>query len=336
MQVSVAFPTALDSHENIALAEELGYERAWLYDTPQNSPDVWMTLALAAERTTRIGLGPGVLVPSLRHPMANAAATAALVALAPDRVQVAFGTGFSGRRAMGYGAIKWSFMAEYIRAYRGLLRGEVVEWEGAKMQMLHPAGHAPPRPIDVPILISALGPKGAEVARELADGLYATLQLPDFAREFSNVSYLAWGTILDEEEDPTSERVRLAGGPGTALAWHGAYEFGGQAAVAELAGGQAWNEVVNRTPEELRHIAVHTGHCVELNEADQAAWDAGGSTLLQPTTLSGTAEQVRSKLDELAAAGVTEIVFQPCGPDVRRELERFLEAASRSTTATRS
>jgi 5,10-methylenetetrahydromethanopterin reductase len=336
MQVSVAFPTALDSHENIALAEELGYERAWLYDTPQNSPDVWMTLALAAERTTRIGLGPGVLVPSLRHPMVNAAATAALVALAPDRVQVAFGTGFSGRRAMGYGAIKWSFMAEYIRAYRGLLRGEVVEWEGAKMQMLHPAGHAPPRPIDVPILISALGPKGAEVARELADGLYATLQLPDFAREFSNVSYLAWGTILDEEEDPTSERVRLAGGPGTALAWHGAYEFGGQAAVAELAGGQAWNEVVNRTPEELRHIAVHTGHCVELNEADQAAWDAGGSTLLQPTTLSGTAEQVRSKLDELAAAGVTEIVFQPCGPDVRRELERFLEAASSTTTATRS
>ena len=66
MDVSVAFPTALDSHENIALAEELGYARAWLYDTPQNSPDVWMCLALAAERTTRIGLGPGVLVPSLR------------------------------------------------------------------------------------------------------------------------------------------------------------------------------------------------------------------------------------------------------------------------------
>jgi 5,10-methylenetetrahydromethanopterin reductase len=318
MDVSVAFPTALDSHENIALAEELGYARAWLYDTPQNSPDVWMALALAAERTSRIGLGPGVLVPSLRHPMVNAAATAMLAALAPGRVQVAFGTGFSGRRA---------------RAYRGLLRGEVVEWEGAQMRMLHPAGHAPPRPIDVPILISALGPKGAEVARELGDGLFATLQLPDFAREFSPVAYLAWGTVLDEGEDPTAERVRLAGGPGTALAWHGAYEFGGEAAVAQLAGGEAWNEVVNRTPEELRHMAVHSGHCVELNEADQAAWDAGGSTLLSSSTLSGTAEQVRGKLDDLAGRGVTEIVFQPCGPDVRRELERFLEVASRSIAA---
>jgi 5,10-methylenetetrahydromethanopterin reductase len=327
MEVSVAFPTALDSHENIALAEELGYSRAWLYDTPQNSTDVWMTLALAAERTTRIGLGPGVLVPSLRHPMVNAAATATLAGLAPGRVSVAFGTGFSGRRAMGYRGIKWAFMTDYIRAYRGLLRGEVVEWEGAKMQMLHPAGHAPPRPIDVPILISALGPKGGGVARELADGLFATLQLPDFAPEWSHVSYLAWGTVLDEGEDPTSERVRVAGGPGTALAWHGAYEFGGQAAVAELVGGEAWNEVVNRTPEDLRHLAVHTGHCVELSEADQVAWNAGGSTLLEPSTLSGTAERVRSKLGELEERGVTEIVYQPCGPDVRRELERFLEAA---------
>src|SRR4051795_4124277 len=333
MQVSVAFPTALDSHENIALAEELGYERAWLYDTPQNSPDVWMCLALAAERTSRIGLGPGVLVPSLRHPMVNAAATAMLVAMAPGRVEVAFGTGFSGRRAMGYRGIPWSFMASYIRAYRALLRGEVVEWEGAQMQMMHPGGHAPARPIEVPVLISALGPKGAEVARELADGLFATLQLPDFAREFSRASYLAWGTVLDEGEDASAERVRLAGGPGTALAWHGAYEFGGQAAVADLAGGNAWNEVVNQTPEDLRHLAVHSGHCVELNEADQAAWDSGGSTLLESATLSGTTEQVRGKLGELADQGVTEIVFQPCGPDVRRELETFLEAADSSPTA---
>src|SRR5579875_2041037 len=60
MEVSCAFPTALDSPDNIALAERLGYDRAWIYDTPQQSPDVWMTLALAAQRTERIGLGPGV------------------------------------------------------------------------------------------------------------------------------------------------------------------------------------------------------------------------------------------------------------------------------------
>ena len=241
MDVSCAFPTALDTPDNIAMAEELGYARAWVYDTPQQSPDVWMTLALAAERTNRIGLGPGVLIPSLRHPMVNAAGTATLAALAPGRVAVAFGTGFTGRRAMGYKAITWSFMERYLRAYRGLLAGEVVEWEDAQMQMLHPDGHAPARPVDVPVLVGALGPKGDAVARELGDGLFVTLQLPDFISEYSWVPYLVWGTVLDEDEPVDSEHARLSAGPGWALAYHGAYEFGGpRPCVSSLAAPSGW------------------------------------------------------------------------------------------------
>ncbi|HET6865543.1 MAG TPA: LLM class flavin-dependent oxidoreductase [Solirubrobacteraceae bacterium] len=331
MKISCASPTTIDSPEHVALAEELGYDRAWLYDTPQQSPDVWMMLALAAERTERIGLGPGVLVPSLRHPMVNAAATAALVALAPDRVAVAFGTGFSGRRAMGYRAIPWAYMDAYIRAYRGLLRGETIEWEGARMRMLHPPGHAAPRPVDVPVLISALGPKGAAVTRDLADGLFATLVLPEFAKEFSDVSYLLWGTVLDEGEDLDSPRVRAAGGPGLALAYHGAYEF--NTPLSDLPGGSEWQAVIDRTPPGERHLAVHVQHCVDLNEADQVAWDAGGYAMLEQATVSGTADQVAARLGELAAGGVTELVFQPCGPDIRRELETFMAAARTAVAA---
>lgn len=331
MRISCAFPTTLESHEHVALAEALGYERAWLYDTPQQSPDVWMMLALAAERTERIGLGPGVLVPTLRHPMVNAAATAALAALAPERVAVAFGTGFTGRRAMGYRAIPWSFMERYIRAYRGLLRGETIEWEGARMKMLHPPGHAAPRPVDVPIIISALGPKGAAVVRELGDGLYVTLTVPEFAKEFTSVSFLFWGTILEQGEDPGSERVRAAGGPGLALAYHGAYEFG--TPLDELPGGAEWKAVVERTPAEERHLAVHEQHCVGLNEADQAAWDAGGHRMLEDATISGTADKVRQRLAGLADDGITELVFQPCGPDIRRELEAFVATAQSAVAA---
>ncbi|MEU3271357.1 LLM class flavin-dependent oxidoreductase [Saccharomonospora sp. NPDC006951] len=327
MEVSCAFPTALDTPGDIAMAEQLGFHRAWVYDTPQQSPDVWMTLALAAERTERIGLGPGVLVPSLRHPMVNASATATLCALAPGRVAVAFGTGFSGRRAMGYGAVRWSFMEAYLRAYRGLLRGEVVEWDGARMRMLHPGGHAPSRPVDVPVLVGALGPKGGEVARKLGDGLFATLRIPDYAGEFSWSAYLLWGTVLDEGEPADSEHARSAGGPGWALSFHGAYEFGGQEAVRALPGGEEWLGVVGKTGDTERHLSVHSGHCVELNDADDAAWRAGGHSTLRDVTLSGTAEEVRRGLDELAALGVTEVVYQPCGPDVRTELERFLDVA---------
>ena len=83
MKLSCALVTNVDSPELVAEAERLGYHRAWLYDSPAITSDVWMALALAAERTSTIGLGPGVLVPSLRHPMTNAAAIASLAAIAP-------------------------------------------------------------------------------------------------------------------------------------------------------------------------------------------------------------------------------------------------------------
>ena len=50
--------------------------------------------------------------------------------------------------------------------------------------------------------------------------------------------------------------------------------------------------------------------------------------MLRDVTMSGTRDQIRRRLDEAAAHGVTEIVFQPCGPDTRAELERFLDAAT--------
>jgi 5,10-methylenetetrahydromethanopterin reductase len=100
VKVSCAFPTTMSSPEDIKAAEKTGYDRAWLHDTPQQRPDVWMSPALAAEQTSHIGLGPGVLLPKLRHPMTNAAANAALAGLAPGRLAVRFGTGFTGRRAI--------------------------------------------------------------------------------------------------------------------------------------------------------------------------------------------------------------------------------------------
>jgi 5,10-methylenetetrahydromethanopterin reductase len=293
MEVSCAFPTALDSPDNIALAEQLGYHRAWIYDTPQQSPDVWMTLALAAQRTERIGLGPGVLVPSLRHPMVNAAATATLCALAPGRVAVAFGTGFTGRRAMGYPAIPWTFMDSYIRAYRALLRGEVVEWEGTRMQMLHPDGHAPARPVEVPVLIAALGAKGNKVARELGDGLFATLLMPEFMTDYSWTAYLAWGTVLDEGEPDDSEHARVAAGPGWALSLHGAYEFGGPDAYVPCPAGTSGSGSSSRRPTVSATwpctpvIALSSMPRTRPAGAPAAAARSGTSRLAEPVSRSG-------------------------------------------------
>jgi 5,10-methylenetetrahydromethanopterin reductase len=324
-KISCAVLTTLESPEDVAIAEELGYERAWFYDTPQQSPDIWMVMALAAERTERIGLGPGVLVPSLRHPMVNAAATAALEALAPGRVAVAFGTGYSARRAMGISKpVKWAYVDAYVRAFKGLLAGETVEWEGARLRMLHPEGHGSPGPVEVPVLIGALGPKGHAVAKELGDGVFTVVAVPDWASEFGWDAHLVWGTVLDEGEDPASDRVRAAAGPGLMQTYHGAYEYG--APVDNLPGGSEWLAVVEQTAEQDRHLTVHNLHCTDLNPADAAAWSAGAHTLVEAVGVNGTAAQVREKVAALAEQGVTEVVYQPAGPDTRRELEAFIDA----------
>ncbi|MFT4009321.1 MAG: LLM class flavin-dependent oxidoreductase [Nocardioidaceae bacterium] len=327
MEISCAFPTTLDSAEHIGVAEELGFSRAWLYDTPQQSPDVWMMLSLAAQRTSRIGLGPGVLVPSLRHPMVNAAATASLVAMAPGRVAVAFGTGFSGRRAMGYRGIPMKFMLDYVRAFKALLAGETIEWEGAQMRMLHPDGSAAPRPVSVPILFGVHGPKGGEVAKELGDGLLLSMEPPPpYATDFDWNAILAWGTVLDEGEPTDSPHARAAVGPGWAITYHATYELAGLEAVRQLDGGDVWADVVERADPSVRHFAVHDQHCIGLNEADAAAWQAGAHANLRTWTVSGTRAEVRERVARLGDQGITEFVLQPCGDDIPGELERFAAA----------
>ena len=76
LTLSCAFATSLDTPEHARIAEALGYQRAWFYDSAPLYPDVWVQLCRAADRTERIGLATGVLVPNLRHPMTNAAAIA--------------------------------------------------------------------------------------------------------------------------------------------------------------------------------------------------------------------------------------------------------------------
>ena len=331
MKISAQFATSLHSPEHIATAEQLGYDRAWLFDTPHESPHVWMILALAAERTTTIGLGPGVLVPTLRHPMVNACATAALAALAPGRVAVAFGTGFAGARALGARPTSWTYLRDYVATFRRLLAGETVAWQGTRIKMMHPNGHAPQRPINVPILISALGPKGLDVATELADGLFTANGQTRFAAQFDWAALGVHGTVLADGEALDSPRVQAAAGPGNALAYHAAYEFGGD--VTTLPAGDVWLDTINQTPPQDRHLAVHDQHLIALNHADTAAWAAGSWQAIPQTTLTGTAPDIDRRVRDIAAQGITEIIYQPTGPDIAAELEAFGIAARGATSA---
>jgi len=326
MDISCAFATSSDTPAHVELAETLGYKRAWLYDSPAILPDVWMVLSRCAERTSRIGLGPGVLVPSLRHPMVNAAAIAELVGQAPGRVAVAIGSGFTGRMALGQRPLPWRKVADYVRCLRALLAGDTAEWEGTKIAMLHLPGFGAQRLIDVPILIGADGPKGLAVAAELGDGVFsATVPQPDAAKVTDWRALLCFGTVLDDGEELTSPRAIDAAGPAAVVMYHAVYERGG-AAVDGLPGGQSWREAIEVYPEDERHLAIHAGHLVKANPRDEPHV-AGLVPFASAMALTGTAGQIPEKIDGFAAQGVTEVVYQPAGSDIERELQAFASAA---------
>ncbi len=319
MQLSCSLPPSIAIAEQAALAESLGYHRLWVSDSPALYSDPWAALALAATNTRQIGLGVAVLTPSTRHVMATAAAIAGIEALAPGRLAVAVGTGFTARRTFGKRALSWATTSRYIRQLQRLLAGETVEVDGEQARMMHPPGVSVATPIDVPIVVAANGPKGLEVAREMGAGVMGVqAPLPGF--DWS--ALLQAGTVLQEGETLESPRVFNAVGPVIASFYHGAYDAMGEG-VDGFPNGAAWRAMIEAFPENERHLYLHQEHCYSVSDHDREHIDVPG---MAPLTLTGTADELRARVTDMTAAGMTELLYLPCGPDVDGELRRMAAA----------
>ena len=318
MRLSCALVPSPRVPEQAVLAESLGYERVWLADSPALYGDVWIAVAEAARATRRIGLGTSVLIPSLRHVLATAAAIAHVEAIAPGRLRVALGTGFTGRRMLGKKALPLRTLESYVRQLRALLAGDEVEVDGAPCRLLHPKGITAPLPLRTPLWIAASGAKGLELAQRLGDGMICAGVVPAGAKD---AALLAMGTALREGETLASPAVLERIGPAIAVVWHGTYEAAG-AGVDNLPGGKGWRAEVERFPERSRHLHVHEGHLVELTERDRRNL----APELAGATFSGTPAQLRERTAGLAAQGVAEIVYWPMSDDIAGELERMRAA----------
>jgi 5,10-methylenetetrahydromethanopterin reductase len=312
-ELSCGLPPGPDFADLVELAEELGYTRAWIFDSAPLWEDPFVHLALAAERTTRIGLGTAVLIPDQRSVMAMVSGIATIARISGGRFRACFGTGFTSRFAIGQRPMTIRALADYFGAVRKLLAGQTLILDGKPARMLHAEGIAQPRPIEVPLWLSVLGPRGAALASDLADGVigppHATLP----------TATIASGTVLDPGEDPGSERVREAIGPWRVVSWHTAYSGGGAEAVDAKPGGHAWRTALETlAPEGERHLLTFEGHVTHLPDRDRELLEH-----IDVNTMVGKAPGVRRQLARLADAGFHEIIYTPSGPDVARELRAF-------------
>src|SRR5436190_15392790 len=174
MRFAIAIPTDADSWRVVRRAEELGFSRAWFYDTQMLSADPFVAMAAAAIKTTRIRLGTGVLIPSNRIAPVAANAFASLNKLAPGRIDFGVGTGFTGRRAMGLGAVKLADMEDYVRTVMALLRDETIEaaFEGKRrhIRFLNPELGLINTRDPIGLYVAASGPRARQLTARLGAG----------------------------------------------------------------------------------------------------------------------------------------------------------------------
>ena len=113
--VSPAIPGLVAKCET---AEALGFDQAWLFDSHMVYADVYVIMALCAERTRRMCFGTGIAVAPSRIAPITAHSIATLNQLYPGRVALGLGTGNTGRRTMGFRATITSHPAGCVNSSR--------------------------------------------------------------------------------------------------------------------------------------------------------------------------------------------------------------------------
>ncbi len=168
MKVYLRVPVGLPiprTAEFIRRCEEAGFSGAGVHDHPHSGRDVYLTLALAAQRTTRIALYPATSNPVTRHPLELAALANSLEEVAPKRVHLTVAPGFLAVRGIGAPRAGVSSLREAVITIRRLLAGETVIFGPTQTRLRNTS--TPP----TPVYVLAAGPRMIELAGEVADGV---------------------------------------------------------------------------------------------------------------------------------------------------------------------
>ncbi len=150
---------------DVQRAEALGWDYAFIPSSPLRRQDPYVHLAFAATHTARIGLGPLIENPMMRHPSVIASSIATVEALAPGRTLLGYGVGDTAVRLMGMRPARVAELEAATTLTRRLLLGEAVEVKAARPAQLQ---HALP----VPVWIAAGGPRTLRMAGRVADGVF--------------------------------------------------------------------------------------------------------------------------------------------------------------------
>ena len=146
------------------LAEEQGFDYIGIPDSQSLWRELYLSLSVVANATSKVRIGPTVTNALTRHPAVAASAIATLNEISGGRAYFGIGSGDSAILNLGLRPAKMAEMREYIQALRAILSGQSHDYKGRPIHVQwsdHP----------VPIVMSAEGPKTLAMAGGIADAV---------------------------------------------------------------------------------------------------------------------------------------------------------------------
>jgi probable F420-dependent oxidoreductase len=302
-------PLAVDYGER---AEERGFRAAWFPEITFG--DAFGPATATAVRTSRIGLGTGVVGIWSRSPVTLALQAATLNELSGGRLLL--GVGLQARGYVeGWHGQRYErpvrAMREFVTILRRVLDGEAVTFEGEIFSVRNFQLQMQPAERPVRIYVAAIGPQMVQLAGEVADGVLGYCYSLDYLSDVVLPSLRRGAERAGRS--PTEVEV-ACGFPSLVTPDESGLEsIKGQVMMFATAGGSS--------PEYERSFAS-AGFGAEVGElqARVAAGDVDGALSLvteemaDAVTIAGSPDHVRRRIDAYRAAGVDAVCLNPAPP----------------------
>jgi probable F420-dependent oxidoreductase len=323
-------PNPADIIDLVVLAENLGYSSAWVAEG--HGGDQFAILAACAARTSRIKLGTSISSVFVRTAPTIAMAASTIADLSGGRFILGLGSSHKAQVEPEHGVVYSKPLTrtrETVAIVRALIRDGRVSFKGETIRIENFDLWYTPRQRDVPVYLSAVFQKGIALCGEVSDGIILTRSTLGTAAQVR--VHLAEGA-LRAGRDPSQIEVTslLPASVGDTRV----------AALAALRPGIAF--YCGFFPRYNRMMAEHgfAAEAAAIAEAwarndRAAAGRAVSDEMIDATSVSGTPEQCRDRIEAYRRSGIDLPIISPFarGPDARSRFEAAIRACAPVRTA---
>ncbi len=302
--VSLEVANSVDAISWVREAEQAGVHQLWMTGGGAGGTDTLTLFAVIAAQTERVRLGTAIVPTYPRHPVVMAQQTLVLHDIAPGRFRLGIGPSHRHIIEGMYGlslTAPLAYLREYLEIVRPLLWQGRVEHHGRFFNV----ATSSPRKAEVPLLISALGPKAFHLGGEVSDGAISWMCPIPYLLEHALPELQAGAKASQRPAPPLVAHVLVA-----------------------VSSDEAATEATTQQRIGFYSTAPFYAHMfAEAGFPDAAGKDR--AALAHALVISGDEAAIQARIKDLLASGLDELLLQLVPVvDEAAERRRLLQVVS--------